>query len=418
LRGTNESSLNLLWYWGRTEDPIDSILMMKAAHFNAVRFCQHVAFPEVREVLDRLGMLSEQDQGGGRDRTSAGIASLAATGPVLARATWNNPGVILLSYANESWFDPRSIADAVWAVDPERVLLPISGAHIGEQEPRWFPWPDAYWDRAVYDFHNYAGWYSRPGEIWTIARQYLPGRMVIVGEFGGEALDGYRTMAESYPSDFGPTPPGDADALWGAIQVQSRDRRQFVGFRGRIPTDLDEYIVASQRYQADMLAEMATGFRLSPRRIAGYFQFHFQDVVPVHWPKSIVSNDFRPKLAYYDMATINQPVVPLFLLQDRGQVMQIWVANDTPVPLPGAHVSWDVRDGERSLVRGEFTVDVPASDAVRAVDVALASVPADLGAVTMVLTLSDAGGATVSEHRREVFLRAWRSEVEMFSPRH
>ncbi len=66
LRGTNIQGFNALWYWKETDRLIDVILMLKAADFNAIRACQHVCYPEVREMLDRLGMMSEQDQGSGR----------------------------------------------------------------------------------------------------------------------------------------------------------------------------------------------------------------------------------------------------------------------------------------------------------------------------------------------------------------
>jgi hypothetical protein len=40
-------------------------LLLKAGDFNVVRSCQHVQFPEVHECLDRVGRVSEHDQGGG-----------------------------------------------------------------------------------------------------------------------------------------------------------------------------------------------------------------------------------------------------------------------------------------------------------------------------------------------------------------
>ena len=64
---------------------------------------------------------------------------------------------------------------------------------------------------------------------------------------------------------------------------------------GRNPTNLGQYIEASQNYQEAVLADKVIGMRLSPRAIAGYFHFHLIDVVPVFWPKSIVSFDHRPK---------------------------------------------------------------------------------------------------------------------------
>jgi len=159
--------------------------------------------------------------------------------------------------------------------------------------------------------HPYLGWYGRVGTLWDLAQHYSPGRMILIGEYGGEALDAYATMRDHYPRSFGETPAADADALWGNVQVAKRDRRQLIGFRGRAPTNLGEYILASQIFQADQLTELTRSWRLSPRRVAGYFQFHFMDVLPADWPKSILSHDFTPKRAYLAMAQLNQPVVPL-----------------------------------------------------------------------------------------------------------
>jgi beta-galactosidase/beta-glucuronidase len=71
LRGTDVSpSLNAFWYWRQEEKLLDALLMVKAANFNAVRSCEHTLFPEVREMLDRLGVMT-----GGRS------SAFAANGP-------------------------------------------------------------------------------------------------------------------------------------------------------------------------------------------------------------------------------------------------------------------------------------------------------------------------------------------------
>ena len=131
LRGTNFQGLNVPWYWGQQDRLVDMILMVKAANFNAIRSDQYVCYAEVRELLDRLGMMSQQDQGsGGGPRYThktpeiGGVgegpplenrgfvpgnvdqmAELPRTGTMLARACYNNPGVVLLSFGNETYFD-------------------------------------------------------------------------------------------------------------------------------------------------------------------------------------------------------------------------------------------------------------------------------------------------------------------------
>ncbi len=107
-------------------------------------------------------------------------------------------------------------------------------------------------------------------------------------------------MRDHYPPQLHPPAP-ETDALWAASQVEKHDVRQIVGL-GRNPTNLREYIEASQDYQEALLADKVIGMRLSPWAIAGYFHFHFIDVVPAFWPKSIVSFDHRPKKAYFQLA--------------------------------------------------------------------------------------------------------------------
>ena len=138
LRGANIQGLNALWFWGERDRLLDVLLLLKAADFNAVRSCQHVAFPEVRELQDRLGIMSQQDVGSRYpalgEQTRSGLLAASAA---LAHGCYNNPGVVLLSLANETHFDPTDMLRAVLALDPDRIVKPISGdPNGGAVEPR------------------------------------------------------------------------------------------------------------------------------------------------------------------------------------------------------------------------------------------------------------------------------------------
>ncbi len=413
LRGTNIQGENALWYWGENNRLLEVLLMIKAADFNAIRSCQHVCYPEIRELLDRLGIMSEQDQGSGN--RSRNWRHLPRTGRALARVCYNNPGVVLLSFGNETKFDPTEILRAVWAVDPQRIVIPISG----NGHPKKFVGysiPDAWWANVVDDFHQYPGWYSKRtrGALWILSVIRKPARrLTTAGEYGAEALDGYETMAKHYPAHWKKTPPPETDTLWGHVQVEKAGKRQFVGFRGKRPTNLGQYIEASQNYQADVLAEVTKGLRLSPRTISGYFQFHFIDILPASWPKSIVSHDLIPKKGYYAMAQVNQPLVPLFQMLGRGEAMELWVANDLLEPFSGCRLQWNVEAGGKTLLSGEKLVDVPAVNAASAARVDLSPIPPSVDLVTIRLKLSDADGKTLATYEQEVFLRAWREQRQL-----
>jgi hypothetical protein len=161
--------------------------------------------------------------------------------------------------------------------------------------------------------------------------------------------------------------------------------------------------------------ELTKGWRLSPRRIAGYFQFHFIDILPANWPKSIVSHDLRPKKAYYEMAQINQPVVPLPRITDQGRTMQLWVANDHTAELSGHLISWQILHNNEILLRGSHVVDVPASDAVRIAEIDLSSIPDPVGVISISSVLTDPSGARAGRYESEIFLKAWRVEKDIFN---
>ena len=407
LRGTNIQGLNALVLWKESDRLMDAALMLKAANFNAVRACQFVCFPEIRELFDRLGILSEQDQGSGRPPLN--VEQLPHTGTLLARTCYNNPGVVLFSFGNETHFDPTKTIRAILAVDPERIVIPISGNYAPKGGPL-YPIPEELWANIVHDYHAYSAWYSGGGMLWGLLKIQPPKRLVVAGEYGAEGLDSYETMTQHYPLHWKAIPPANADVIWANVQTVKADARQLVGFRGTLPKNLGQYIEASQNYQADVVAEVSKGFRLSPRAIGGYFQYHFIDVLAANWPKTLVSHDMMPKKAYYAMAEVNRPLVPLFQVLGRGEAMELWVANDLPQPFSACRLQWTVETRGKALLEGEKPVEVPAGDAVSAGRIDLAKVPADVDLITIRLALSDAAGKTLSTYEQEIFLRVWREQ--------
>jgi hypothetical protein len=421
LRGANIQGLNALWLWAERQHLLQVLLYLKAANFAGVRACQHVCFPEVLALMDRLGVLSQQDQGCRGLLSSEVGPQLTEAARALARETYNHPGVVLLSFANECSFDPTPQVAAALSVDPDRVLNPICGQRSGGDVSPGpgrsdFPQlPPAMWDNVITSLHPYLGWYGRVGTLWDLAQHYSPDRMILIGEYGGEALDAYATMRDHYPPYFGKTPAADADALWGNVQVTKRDRRQLIGFRGRTPSNLSEYILASQNFQADQLTELTRSWRLAPRRVAGYFQFHFMDVLPANWPKSILSHDFTPKRAFFAMAQLNQPVVPLCEISADGHIANLWVANDLPQALRKHRLKWRLISGDTTL-SGEATLEVPASNACLSATVPLDNFPAEIDSLAVDLQLLSPKGSVLSRYHHDFFLRAWRVKEAIFPP--
>lgn len=417
LRGTNIHGLNAYWYWGQQDKIVDALLLLKAANFNCVRVCQHVQFPEVRELLDRMGMMSQQEQGSGYRHGNPGrkpqiMRQLVHTGTVLTRETYNNPGVVLLAFGNECHFDATDVVRAVVAEDPERIVKPISGrlSHGGKGKS---PVSTDLWPHVIDDTHTYAGWYGGRNQpaTWRFAVPQKTDRLITIGEYGGEALDAYATMQHHYPTHLQPPPP-HTDTLWAASQVNKDDPGQRYGL-GRKPTNLGEYIEASQGYQAALVADKTIGFRLSPRVYSGYFHFHFLDVTPSFWPKSIVSYGQQPKAAYYSMAQINQPIVALpQLIGEKPDAMTVWVANDTGETLAGARVLWSVSRSGKVLLEGVEQLDVPAINAMRGSTIDLKPITWKHPDCELRLDLIDASGKTISIYRRHLKCVPSRAPVE------
>jgi len=367
--------------------------------------------------------MSEQDQGYGNGRI--GITSpeeWLATAKPLAKECYNNPGVVIVNYGNETTINTlnvKKLMDDVLTVDPERIIMPVSG--LGKTVL-----PTGYSKNLVRDYHSYLGWYSwfggswcKPGEIWNLSRKVrnrghkdtpMVNSKFVMGEYGAEAMDSYKTMKSIFPPQFEVPDSPDVDVLKGYFQVKKDGLKQKVGFYGKAPRNLGEYIEASQNYQAMLLAERTTTFRISPDKLSGYIMFYFAEPLPSFWPKAIVSSNLCPKKAYYEMAKVNRPLVPLFQIQKGGHIIEMWVANDLAREFRNCKISWTMKSSGKELLVGGKIVDVPASNAILVEKVDLATVPEETKMVKISLRLTDSAGMELSSYERELWLELWRKE--------
>ncbi len=128
-----------------------------------------------------------------------------------------------------------------------------------------------------------------------------------------------------------------------------------------------------------------------------------------------MSDDFTPKKAYYEMAQVNQPLVPLFRIAKKGQSMDVWVANDLESAVNDCAVTWTVAAGGNTLVQGTKRATAVGLSATLVQTVDRSSIPPSAAVVTISLTLTDAAGRTLSRYRRDVFLKAWRLQDAVFT---
>ena len=138
--------------------------------------------------------------------------------------------------------------------------------------------------------------------------------------------------------------------------------------------------------------------------------FYFAEPLPSFWPKAIVSSNLCPKKAYYEMAKVNRPLVPLFQVQKEGKSMELWITNDFAREFKNRKISWKMKSGGKELLVGSKSVDVPASNAILADEVSLTAVPDETKMVNISLRLTDSTGKELSSYERKLWLELWRKE--------
>jgi len=138
--------------------------------------------------------------------------------------------------------------------------------------------------------------------------------------------------------------------------------------------------------------------------------FYFAEPLPSFWPKAIVSSNLCPKKAYYEMAKVNRPLVPLFQIQKGGRIIEMWVANDLAREFRNCKISWIMKSSGKELLAGSKIVDVPASNAILADEVSLTAVPDETKMVNISLRLTDSAGKELSSYERKLWLELWRKE--------
>lgn len=423
LRGTNLQGLNPLLFWGERQKAIDILLMIKAANFNFVRSCQHVQLREVRELQDRLGIMSLQEKGSrfpefGK-RTEPFLIDAVEK---LTKEVYNNPGVVMLSFANEeeNFKDCSREIEAILKIDKERIIDPVSGIkHSGEYAVA----PGTYYNiskdlyaNVIEDLHEYPGWYKFNEQPWKYCRIIETNRLVMKGEFGAEAIDGYETMLKAYPKEWGQIPPPTTDTIIGNVQTVKGSKRMFLGANGKYPKDLQENIKASQNYQAYILDETTKGYRASPKHVSGYCQFHFIDVSAANWPKSIVSHDLTPKEGYYAMSLVNQPLVALPVLSELKDEIDIIVANDLNQEMKSARIEWKIYIEDEMIAEGFSAAAIPAYHVVKVAGIAIGKrVPKETGTIRIETLIFDDQNHLLSKYVRPVFIRAWRYKDGIFN---
>ena len=172
----------------------------------------------------------------------------------------------------------------------------------------------------------------------------------------------------------------DADTLWPDTPLDweawkyadFQPDQEFNLAQVKMGKTIQEFIAASQRYQANLIRFQTEVFRRAKwRRNTGLYQFMFVDDWPsITW--SVVDYYRRPKLAYATLRDSMQRLLPSieYDIHKAEGPISLWVVNDHLQSVPKAVVKWKITDpktGNKPVVRS-VNVDIPADGVIKATD--------------------------------------------------
>ena len=320
----------------------DDILLAKLCNMNYLRFTQRPVQSEVYDYCDMLGLMNQTDLPlfGSIRRTQ--FAEAVKQAGEMERLVRKHPSTIMVTYINERFpnaegFPHRSLStpeeyfrlftaldQAVLIANPDRVIK--SGD--GDYDP---PSP------GLPDNHCYNTWYNGHGlglgEMYKGYWQPVkPNWLYACGEFGAEGLDPLNVMKKYYPEEWLPKDKED-DKIWTANRISMAQTQRFHYMWYNTQHSLNDWIEASQEYQAWAVKFVTETFRRDPRMVS--FAVHlFIDAWPAGWMKSIMDVDRQPKKAYFAYRNALEPLM-VSLRSDRSNffageetAIEAWICND------------------------------------------------------------------------------------------
>jgi beta-mannosidase len=386
-RGTN--IIPTQWLSEYDEEMIATdVRLLRGANVNFVRVHAHVNRDELYAACDEAGILVWQDFALQWSYEESDRFYQQAAGQLREMIDWlyNHPSIVVWCCHNEPSGNRHTL-------DP---LL----KQVARQADS-----TRYVDIASdYAYHTYPGWYYG-------ARQEFRGLPAapFVSEFGAQALPNVESMRKMFTAEQ-LWPPDWEEWAWRDFQyVETFD---VAGVE--MGSSIEEFVVNSQRYQADLLKFAIERYRAAKyKRITGLFQFMFGECWPsIAW--AVVDYYRRPKLGYDALRRAYQPVLPIL-----GSWRDVWersgrhtvtydvhIVNDLPRSFKKAVVHTWVQDpkGKRLAEEHEALVDIEA-DGVSWVSFGAPETPgfhltakAPLGTYTILGAVHSADGELLGEN--------------------
>ena len=321
---------------GDVDALIEDILLAKLCNMNFLRLTQRPVQEEVYEYCDKLGLMTQSDLPlfGCMRRTK--LCEGVRQAEEMERLVRKHPCNVIVSYINEPFPNANNephrhlireelenfftMCDiAVRMQNPDRVIKHVDGDYDPPTE-------------GMPDNHCYPMWYNGHGiDIGRLNKGYWlsvkHGWYYGCGEYGAEGLDFADVMRECYPKEWTAEPfaPGNI------VRAQTGDFHYF--FYDTQDT-MEEWVEASQEYQAFATQMMTEAFRRDDRMVSNAIHL-FIDAWPSGWMKTIMDCRRNPKKAYFAYRNALEPI-HLSLRTDRytyynGEKisMECYVCNDT-----------------------------------------------------------------------------------------
>jgi hypothetical protein len=355
----------------------DDILLAKLCNMNFIRFTQRPVQDEVYDYCDMLGMLNQTDLPFfGAIRVNQ-FSQAVKQAEEMERLVRSHPSTVVVTYINERFPNAegspqRSFASAseifmvfkamdqaVLLSNPDRVIKPGDG----DYDP---PSP------GLPDSHCYNTWYN--GHALDLGKfhkgywQYIkPGWLYGCGEFGAEGLDPLNTMKKYYPESWLPANATD-DAKWTANRISKSQTNTFHYMWYPTQTGLQNWIDASQDYQAWAMRFVTEAFRRDSRNVSSAVHL-FIDAWPAGWMKAIMDVDRQPKKAFFAyrdalaplMVSLRTDRYSLFAGEDA--MVEAWVCNDKNEMPSGYRLGYEVVVDGKTIARDLVDADVPENAA-------------------------------------------------------
>jgi beta-mannosidase len=334
------------------------------ANLNSLRVHAHLERPEFYDAADELGVMIWQDfplQWGYTDEPAFHEEAKRQALDMIDRY-YDHPSILVWCMHNES---PHSMS---WMKkrDPQQNLA--LDEKLFEVAKKNDPSRIPHRDSGAGDGHSYTGWYVF--QIGDLVKDMPKERYIT--EFGAEGLPAQPTLEAMFDAEtLWPDTPLDWEA-WKYADFQPD--QTFNLAKVKMGKSIQEFIAASQRYQANLIRFQTEVFRRAKwTKTTGLYQFMFVDDWPsITW--SVVDYYRRPKLAYASLRDSMQRLLPSieYDLHKADAPVAIWVVNDHLQPVPKASVKWKLTDpkgGGKPVVQSRV-VDIPADGVIKVTDLA------------------------------------------------